>query len=102
MLSYKGRIFLDLELQNLEKERADLFTPEIENTETYKRICQSSPTLSGDELRLENLIRNFNNKIFEARTSIYDANTPSCEERVKELQDLLAEMKKQIQTIKWK
>ena len=101
MLSHEAKKYLESEIQKLQEKRASLFSPKMNISETYKRISLHSQNLKGDEEKLERMIENFNNKIYEALKSGYEYNEPSCNERLKELSNLLEEIEKQVQLINW-
>ena len=101
MLSYNARILLETEIRKLQENRAILFTDKIRSSQTYTKLCCTNQNLTQNEEQLKNLMKNFSNKIFDALTSRYEHGMPSCEDRLKELNDLLDEIKTQIQLITW-
>ncbi len=101
MLSYEARKYLESEIQKLQEKRTSLFTNKIRLSQKYAKLHATNQKFCEDEKKLKDLIEDFHNKIFDALSSRYEYNAPSCNERLKELSDLLEKIEKQVQLINW-
>ena len=101
MLSYNARRLLEKEIKKLQENRAAIFTDKIRSSQTYTKLCCTNQNLTQSERHLKNLVQNFSDKIFDALTSRYEHSMPSCEDRLKELNNLLEEIKNQTQSMIW-
>lgn len=101
MLSYQARQKLECELSKLQERRTKLFTNTILSSNVYFKIQNRDKSLGEKEWNLINLAQEFDKCYNETKTSRYEHEDPSMDERLQTLESLLQQIEMQISQIEW-